>query len=209
MTVSGVGAQSNDLLGPFTELIEHRSRLLVLDLRNDRYWWSSRLYLVAALADDFTDVEAIVFIHADDARLFVGIASPRAVRKHLARAGKPQKYATAYRRARGVAPQSGDSPDPLAGILAHWPEKAAECGIEGRGPIPLVGSRELRRWLGANLDTGSVSAGPLTPLRQYQVISHPRRYVAITEEGRLDQVINRDDMALAARLNRKVGTRTG
>lgn len=208
MTASGVDGQNNDLLGPFTELIEHRSKLLMLDLRNDRYWWASRLYLVAALADDFTDVEAIVFTHAEDARLFVGIASPQVVRKHLARAAKPQKYTTAYRRARRAAAQCGDHPDLLAGILAHWPEKAVNYGIEGRSPSPLVGGRELRRWLGANLDTGSVSAGPLTPLKQYQVISHRRRYVAITEEGRLAQVINRDDMALAARLDRKVGTAT-
>lgn len=80
---SVVGSSASSLSGPMEEVVQRRSKLLQINLRNDDYWWSTRLFLVAALAQDYTDVEGLVFVRSRDKQVFVGIASPRDVRKPL------------------------------------------------------------------------------------------------------------------------------
>ena len=62
-------------------------RVLEINLRSAAYWWSTRLYLVAALAVDFSTIEHIVFVDHDAERRFVGIAPVRTLKAALA-----QKY---------------------------------------------------------------------------------------------------------------------
>ncbi len=57
---SAVGPTGDDLSGPFKELIQNQAKILRIDLRDDNYWWSTRMFLVAALAQDYTQVEALV-----------------------------------------------------------------------------------------------------------------------------------------------------
>jgi hypothetical protein len=51
---------SPELLATFWGAIRSQARLLRLNLRNDDYWWSTRVYLTAALATDYTKVEQLV-----------------------------------------------------------------------------------------------------------------------------------------------------
>src|SRR5437588_597274 len=82
MDIAEMGpSASPDLSRTFDEAIRSRTKIMRVNLRDDDYWWSTRVYLVAALAEDYTDVEALVFVRAGDQRLFVGIAEPPAVRR--------------------------------------------------------------------------------------------------------------------------------
>src|SRR5205823_4611902 len=54
-----------------------------VNLRTGSYWWSTRLFLLAALADDFTRVERFAFVDGGAARHYVGLAEPRDVRTAL------------------------------------------------------------------------------------------------------------------------------
>jgi hypothetical protein len=179
---SMVGSEAGGLSNSFTLLIEKGSKLLRINLRDNEYWWSTRIFLVAAIAEDYTDVEALAFVQSGDAQTFVGIASPREVREQLAARFATDGYEGAYRNAHAEAvPQAGDRTSEVDGILQAWPNKVAEHG-GGRSEYEVtevVGSNDLRRWLRGVLDTQSVSYGPLTALspasRQRRLPSrHPR-----------------------------------
>ena len=59
--------------------------------------------------------------------------------------------------------------------------------------------------MGGDLDTQSVPGGPLTKQKQYRIISHNRRYVALTNRQRLEEVVDRDELVIATQLDRKFG----
>jgi hypothetical protein len=106
------GSVAPDLLASIEPLMENRSKLLRINLRDDNYWWSTRLFLVAALAEDYTAVEALIFVRSGDERILVGIASPRAVRTGIS-AVFPD-YEKVYREVRT------DSAVPAGRASRHW-----------------------------------------------------------------------------------------
>src|SRR5437773_2200161 len=74
------------ILRPQTEVIEVNLRgPPVLPGQRD-YWWSTRLYLLAALADDFSRVQTFAFVERWAERRFVGMARPSDIRTALAAA---------------------------------------------------------------------------------------------------------------------------
>lgn len=209
---SAVGSEGEDLSGPLRELREKGSKVLHIDLKNENYWWSTRIFLVAALAEDYTDVDALVFVRwgeSRDQQMFVGIASPRDVRKRFAKTASSDKYETAYRRARRAAVSDSSDPDSeLIAITKRWPSAVSTAlGKSEVAVMEVVSSTALRRWLGRNLDTQSVPAGPLTPLKQFRIISHDRRYVALTDGQHLEEVVDRDEVVVAAQLDQRIGKR--
>jgi hypothetical protein len=204
--LSGSEASGTDgLSGPFTELIQNGSKILRIDLRDDKYWWSTRLFLVAALADDFTDVEALVFVRAGDEQIFVGIATPRDVRKTLADNFPPANYEDPYRAAPAAAAAHGDPCAAAIGIIDKW-QDAVDQTLGAEAEIKhIVSSSNLRLWMRCRLDTRSVPAGQLTADKQYRIIAHDRRYVALTKGPRLEQVVDRDGLVAAAHVSRRLG----
>jgi hypothetical protein len=200
-------SSSPGLLGPMQELVGKRSKLLQIDLRNNHYWWPTRLFLVAALAQEYTDVEALVFVRSGDDQIFVGIAAPRDVRKRLARAFSSDNYESAYRRARrGSASHGSDPASMIAAIIEHWPAAVGEFVAET--DTGTVSSEDLQAWMRDDLDTQSVPSGPLTPHQRYRIVSQPRRYIALTTGERLDQVVDRDEVVTAAQMERRFGNPT-
>ena len=196
------------LSSPMEELVRKKSKLLQIDLRNDAYWWPTRLFLVAALAQDYTDVEALVFVRSRGGQIFVGIAAPRDVRRRLARTFSSSNYESAYRRARrGTASATADAGDAIAAIIDKWP--AAIGGFVNESNADTVSSSALQRWMQDDLDIQSVPSGPLTPHQRFRIVSQPRRYIALTTGERLDQVVDRDEVVTAAQMERRFGTTTG
>jgi hypothetical protein len=59
------GSEPSKLGSSFESVIRGRARMLQLDLQDDDYWWSTRLYLVASIAVDFTEVERLVHVASD------------------------------------------------------------------------------------------------------------------------------------------------
>jgi hypothetical protein len=214
------GSQAADLASPFTSLIEEQSKLLRINLRNGQYWWSTRIFLVAAIAQDFTNVKAIVFVQRGDEQLFVGITTPRAVRARLC-AIFPI-YEVAYRIARSASaaealndadgkesaqilhalqPVLGQVRQPTHEVVdilqRRWEDALAALNQPEYEIQQAVGSNEIQEWLRGDLDTKSFSDGPLTTLQQYRIISHDQRYAALTDDrGRLDSVVGRDELAV-------------
>lgn len=197
MAIAEMGPSgSPELLATFRAAIRSHARLLRLNLRNDDYWWSTRIYLAAALAADYTKVEQFVFVRGQEERLWVGMIDPATVRDRLAEVFP--HYERYYRDVRKDAVGPGDAGTPLdrdaeiTFILMNWPGKFDWNEAQAK---QIVTSDLLRQWLGTDLDTEALPHGPLTPLLQYQVNARSRRYTALTTEGRLIAVVDKDELA--------------
>jgi Gamma-glutamyl cyclotransferase, AIG2-like len=181
-----------DLLTSIRPLMQERSKLLRINLRDDAYWWSTRLFLAAALADDYTDIEALIFVRSDEDQIFVGTATPRAVRAKLAVAFP--KYEIAYRRARSKSAALKTDPEREVNeiLTVLWArEMPSEYAI-----TKTVSSGNLRELLGRDLDTESFPYGPLTPVLRYRIISRALGFSALTDGSRLVDVVDRNELAI-------------
>jgi hypothetical protein len=68
-------------------LIQQRQEVVEIPLRDpaNPYWWSTRLFLIAALTQDYARVRCFVFVDGGRDRRFVGVATPGDLRLSLAR----------------------------------------------------------------------------------------------------------------------------
>jgi hypothetical protein len=191
------GSAAPELLDSLEPLMRNRSKILRVNLRDDKYWWSTRLFLLAALTDDYTEVEALIFVRSHEERIFVGIASPRVVRTRFAAIFPP--YEVAYRKVRneacsGPGVNEIDASREVNEILtSRW--QNAMSPPEQHIKL-IVSSNDLRDWLGGDLDTDALPYGPLTALMRYRIISRDRRYAALTDHSRLAAIVDRDEVAI-------------
>ncbi|MDQ6774495.1 MAG: hypothetical protein M3024_16195 [Candidatus Dormibacteraeota bacterium] len=194
MATAETGASAlPDLLGTLRSAIRSHWKLLRVNLRDDDYWWSTRVFLVAALATDYTDVDALVFVRAGKQRLFVGISSARAVRTRLA--ARFPGYEAAYRKVRADAlASSAGSGDREVEEILSWRWAAALEPSEAAAKV-IVRGEELRRWLDGDLDDEAVPYGPLNRLLRYRIATRQGRYAALTNGLQLVEVVDRDELS--------------
>jgi hypothetical protein len=197
MAIAEMGPSgSPELEANLRAAIQADARLLRLNLRNNDYWWSTRVYLVAALATDYTAVERLVFVRGQEEEIWVGMIDPKAARERLAE--EFPQYERNYRDLRNVAVLAGDVNAPLdrdaeiTSILMSWPGKFNWNEAQEK---QIVTSDLLRSWLGLYLDTEALPHGPLTPLLQYQVNLRRHRFTGLTTDGRLIAVVDKSELA--------------
>jgi hypothetical protein len=152
--------------------------------------------LAAALAEDYTKVAQLVFVRGQEERLWVGLVDPSTARERLAEAFP--EYERYYRDIRNMLAAGGDPKTPLnkdreiTQILTVWPHKF----VSGEDQVKQIVTEDLlRQWLGADLDADALPHGPLTSLLRYQVNLRPRRYTALTTDGRLLAVVDKCELA--------------
>jgi Domain of unknown function (DUF4062) len=137
-------------------------------------WWSTRLYLMAALTERLTDVRQLVFTQG--AR-FVGMASPASVREALC-AEFPELatfHAEMDQRAAGASSPAAPPQDDVARGTHRWAnEWRARMGPR-EGSLKVDVRRSLlERWLGERLVTRCVEVGTeLTMVDVQQIVDSP------------------------------------
>src|SRR5262245_10496175 len=77
------GSRNVELVRQIATLAERRSEAAEVNLGDGSSWWTTRLFLFAALAQEFSVVQLFVFV-AGDERRFVGMAVPGEVRRAFA-----------------------------------------------------------------------------------------------------------------------------
>jgi hypothetical protein len=179
-------------------------KLLELNLRTPRdgdswYWWSTRIYLQAALLEDRTTIQRLVFVEGDSARRYVGMASPGQVRRALGQTSGIN-LELAYReidfQVRGTPAAPGQSA--VQRLVESW---AARSFTKDGQPVSenqamtRVSPEALRQWV--PLETESVEWDqPLdSALLQALVLEKQARFVPLTRNGRLQRVLDADTFA--------------
>jgi hypothetical protein len=171
-------------------------------------WWSTRLYLQAALAEDYMGIQQIVFLEDcdDHDNCLIGIASPVATRRALA--AQWPILETYYRAACEPIPvspieQTLTSEDKVVDIIKNYiiqffQQPGGEEGVKVWVTKPL-----LKQWLNQALIVSSVeckgadcdSRKP-TPLLLYSIINCSAPFVALVQNRRVMQMVNRQELAV-------------
>jgi len=206
------GSATPALIGAINKAIETTDiKLVEVNLRSSPYWWSTRLYLLAALAEEFTRIERIVFVERDAARIYVGMASPAAVRKSLATAFPD--YERVFRQlvqngllyrlppaqfVQNVGSQwSGQlftvRPEPGATGVAVQP-----IALPEQDARKLVIRDLLLNWMGNSLETEARSWDGSPPSRALyaKILTANVPYVPLLNNGHLQTVVSRTELAL-------------
>lgn len=184
-----------ELIQTISGAIERRDfRLVQVNLRSTQYWWSTRLFLLAALADEYTDIERLVFVEQDAARVYLGMAKPHAVRRALEQ--RFPDYEQTFREVQGAV-RTGNPPtrtQEVENIAYQW---------SGSFPKPeeqvriLVTPTELREWLGKVLVTEARDwdGSPATHALYAKILTCGTDYVPLLRGQRLEIVVNANNLA--------------
>lgn len=185
------------------------AQLVDIDLGNGLSWWSTRLYLLAALASDYTQVEQLMFANQG---FFIGMASPIDIRRALARLHPVVE--AAYRKSFPEPPlvpsllpqQAFPAPEQQEVVqvarnfsLIELPKAIQQYypGLFSEDQIQMwVTKEQLQQWLGLQFHTDSIELQPMDMLMLSQIINSHAPFVAITENGILVQVIDRAALAV-------------
>ncbi len=204
------GSATPDLVNAITKAIQQSDlKIVAVNLRSSPYWWSTRLYFISALAEEFTRIERIVFLEKDAQRSYIGMASPTTVRRALA-AHFPD-YERVFREVMNNTTISPPNPVQQVGNIGYYwpaqtfrvtPEPGAAATAAVLLPEPdarkLVSPELLSKWLGNGLETESRSwdGSPASRALYAKILTCTGQYVPLLNGRRLEQVVNRFELAL-------------
>lgn len=172
----------------------------IINLEGGRAWWSTRLFLFAAVASDYTALGHLVFLYR---KRYIGTATARET--HLKLARHFPRFELAYR---GSRPPAGDMPAEEEIVnaigtfsyelgLKHLPE-----GIDDERKIKeWVSETNLLKWLGTSLHTDAAGDPGERPtlLDVYDILQKASSHVALLkDDGSFSRLVNRDAVALGA-----------
>jgi hypothetical protein len=172
------------------------TKYIEVNLGKGESWWSTRLYLLASLAADFTQIRRIVFVDGDER--FIGMASPLAVKRAL--------WAAQW-RLRPLYPEGLQGADPEEGIVSaimNFRQQLQNAGIPEPEVKAFVTIDQLKEWLQSDLEQGAISTTVETEQNAflaYQVIKEPSDFVAVVQHAaQLLGIVDR--LELSARIAR-------
>jgi hypothetical protein len=165
-------------------------QVLEINLRSQRYWWSTRLYLQAALLMDHSPVSHVVFVEGDDLRHFVGITRTQTLRQALAETLPCME--TIYRN---LTTQNLSADN----LIKKWAGEQLFDEKNEDEAKSLIDSQKLREILGDRLEVTSVEHSDKLDHKLYsQILKHGGQFVPVVKAGRLERIVDAD--ALARRL---------
>ncbi len=174
--------------------------LIKVDLGNGRNWWSTRLFFLASLSADLTDVRQLVFI--DSKKRLFGIATPESVRDCLVhRHGVLRQFEVDIGKA---SQQALNKEVDRRGNIWYGTMQAA--GGENNVKV-WVRKQDLRRWIGDGLLEGRVKwpedeASQVQVARQLdKILSWPQTLVPIEKNSVFFSLVDR--VALSEEIARR------
>ncbi len=170
--------------------------IITINLDSGPVWWSTRMFLVAALADNYTRIRQIIFVEncTGPDVCFVGSTTPKAMRRALV-AAFPEVATVNYLM---HGPSVTDLEGAVAQFQASFKPPVSEV-VEEKIAV-IANKQSLRDWLGQDLITQYIDwqSGSPTPEMLQQIINRPESFVAIVHNGRLRLCVDR--LELMARI---------
>ena len=173
---------NDSYLMPLKEMLTGSTTAEAATIDISTTWWSTRLYLLAALGQVVGGLRAIVVL---DAGAFVGVASTTSIRRALR---SEHRHADRYERTVLSQPPAGDISQTLDRYLLGWNRIMGAHGSPGdeTGQEPSVQTpvtrQNLQLWLGEALATSAVvveEMDALSAVDLLRVLDYPRDLVPI------------------------------
>lgn len=169
-------------------------RLVEVNLRRNPYWWSTRLFLLAALAHEYSNIERLVIVANDDDRKFVGLASPVGIREALGHRFPILEavFADILNEARAL---NADSKSQVELFGNRWTYHSFG-DVNESDFRELVTEQVLKEWLGARLETHSRRwHKPPFGKRMYaSILNSPQPYMPLLRRSRLVVIVDRHEL---------------
>lgn len=165
--------------------------VLTVDLKDGNYWWSTRLFFLAAVAGEIAGTRLMVF--TENGERYLGVATAATVRDRLASMSMPLRdFLDACRQQTVTAVDLARALDQRANLwntVVPQPIEDAERSF--------ATARDLRRWLGDDLIENSVvqDGDAVSTELLRSIVDWPHPYVPITEDGGLRKVVARASVA--------------
>jgi len=166
-------------------------RVLTVDLRDGNYWWSTRLFFLAAVAGEIAGTRLLIF--TENGERYLGAATTATVRDRLANMSTPlRQFLDQCRQQAVTAVDLARALDQRASLWNTIVNQAIEDAERS-----FVTARDLRRWLGDDLLENSVTQDGDAVSNELlrSIIDWPHPYVPITEGGNLRKVVARASVA--------------
>lgn len=166
-------------------------RVLTVDLRDGNYWWSTRLFFLAAVAGELAGTRLLIF--TENGERYLGAATTATVRDRLANTGAPlRQFLDQCRQQAVTALDLARALDHRANLWNITVPQAIEDAERS-----FVTARDLRRWLGDDLlENSVVQDGDVVSNELLRsIVNWPHPYVPITEGGNLRKVVARASVA--------------
>jgi len=159
---------------------------LQINLGNGTNWWSTRLYLLAALASKLADIQMMVFVDAGEN--FVGMTSPSVVVERLSQS---QNVLRRFERSFKVK-QGGDVEAEVEHWLNKWEDFVVHVG--GEEKIKTFVTRQyIKNWLGEYMLERPLEweSHDTSTWQMQRLMDYPTRFVPLTEKGRFVRIVDR------------------
>jgi hypothetical protein len=166
-------------------------RVLTVDIKDGNYWWSTRLFFLAAVAGELAGTRFLIF--TENGERYLGAATASTVRDRLANMSMPLRSFLDQCRQQAVngldLARALDQRAQLWNAAVPQPIEDAERSF--------VTARNLRRWLGDDLLESSVTHDGESVSNELlrAIVGWPHPYVPITEGGNLRKVVARTSVA--------------
>ena len=191
------------VLAVSTAIDSKELKLVEITLRDGTYWWSTRLYLLAALAEEYTSIERLIFVESNADRAYVGMASPSAVRRALAK--RFPGVERVFRETQANSKHIHKTPSSqVKNIGDNWPNcsfrpddsNGTKCVLEDQ-IREIVTRAKVTEWLGSHLETEFREwngGGPASETFS-KVLSCNGVYVPLLNLLRLEKVVDRTKLS--------------
>jgi hypothetical protein len=207
LTVSGIATILENIKSAISEGMT--KELIGVNLGMGKSWWTTRLYLLAALAENYTETRFIVFNEDDEH--FMGMASPTNIRVALGTRFPTlaNTYRQAYSETLSCDPLKG-SVDPLipseeaTKVSQNYANQMDQGGGEVSKSKPVT-KQLLQECLKESLIVPIVKyqkeeyeANPPPPMLLYDIISNPAPFVALVDNLKpnlVTKLVNRQKLA--------------
>jgi hypothetical protein len=190
-----MGSAPDEMIEQGKRLIDPSVELVEVNLGDGSDWWSTRLFLMAALAEDWSGVRAFAFVSGGCDRRFVGTATPVSVRRALA------KQVSELEKIYFDVMQSQRSAEPATAIengVRDWVQGFPQNESDFASRVSPQKLDDALKAIGRPLESYSVDwPGYASPLLVRALVREAHgQYVALLRRGRLDCIVNRHKLAM-------------
>jgi hypothetical protein len=186
---------NQSFIGNIAPVLEAAERATVLELDfGASEWWSTRMQLVALIANDCTTIETIALLDRDR---FFGTVGVRALRAKMREVHPEVDEAYARIRAQLPALKMPAAPRQVEAVLSGVLQELNDHFAVEPELRQIMSAEWVRASLGPLLSDERVSVpqGPLREIDLYDILKKPGRFVGMEREGQFEGVVDRHALA--------------